>query len=721
MTGDGLTESSMAGIAVPWKRLLEFSVNTVTLDAGELLVEEGEEAGSVFVMRSGRVDIESGGHLIDTLGPGAVIGELALITGGARMATARASERVIAIEIDPAGFTRLLESEPGVAEKLEEETIRRMDRRAMAQFLFRLVGVVDPQLVDDVIDRIEWVRLEGGDVLFEAGDPPDAVYFIISGRVEAVRSDDGRLTGIELGRNQIVGGVGIFEQQPREVTAQAVRDSVLAKLSLPALLELLTIHPEITLSVAADFARRGRRPERRRERTLSVAATSDIDRRVFCTRLSAALSSDGSAAHVWSKWVDGVLGKPESSNAEYGDPAAVRVAHLLHELELSNTYLVCEADPIVTPWNSRIGRQSDLMVALVTPEHSERDALEMDGFFAAGSSLANRVVVVMHPPGTKRPIGTDKLVERWRPDDILHIRAGSLADIDRLARFVGGRSIGLVLGGGGARGFAYLGVGRAMRELGIPTDMVGGSSIGAPLGVGFCLDVDLDEFDQIVDETFSGSLDYTVPVVSLLKGERITKGINTQLGSWTFEDLWRPFFCVSTNLTKAEVMVHRRGDLARAVRASVAIPGVLPPVAWGEDLLVDAGVLNNLPADIMRRMNPTGTIIAVDVAPQTGPRAKGDPGLSVSGWSALRSKFGASETKYPAISAVLLRSLITGSTQERNRSVARGDMDLYLDLDLRGVPLLDFDSSRSVAKSGYEAAMPRLESWLDSQQSGDST
>ena len=202
-------------------------------------------------------------------------------------------------------------------------------------------------------------------------------------------------------------------------------------------------------------------------------------------------------------------------------------------------------------------------------------------------------------------------------------------------------------------------------------------------------------------------------MVSLVKGKRIGESIDHIYGSWHFEDLWLPFHCVSTNLTSAREVVHTSGPLAPAIKASVAIPGVIPPVPWEGDLLVDGGVLNNLPGDTMRRLNPTGTIIAVDVAPASGPRANGYQETSVSGWKALWAKLRRQGRRYPDITTMLLRTMITASTRDRQRLVEAGEFDLYLDLDLRGVSLLDFEAVNDVAQRGYDASMPVLETWLE--------
>ncbi len=169
---------------------------------------------------------------------------------------------------------------------------------------------------------------------------------------------------------------------------------------------------------------------------------------------------------------------------------------------------------------------------------------------------------------------------------------------------------------------------------------------------------------------------------------------------------------MSTNLTRSRAEVHRTGPLAAAVRASVALPGVIPPVPKGGDLLVDGGVLDNLPIGPMRATLPFGTIIAVDVAPAVGPRAKADYGMSVSGWKALMAKWHLQKgMAYPGIVAILLRSTIAGSSAQLESKIQKAD--LYLDLDLRGTAMLDFDKVRPLVRTGYEAALPRINSWLE--------
>lgn len=688
---------------------------------GDALVEEGDATDTVMILIDGTAKVSAGrhGHDLAELGPGAVIGEVSALAGGTRTATVTAVTPVTAHVLTRDQFQDLLDENPDFANRVTSDAAARIDRRHMLSFLEQLLGHLDADVIAEFEGAMKWVTVPAGERLFERGDMADAGYFLIAGRLQEWSTDlDGRTTLVrEIVRDQIVGETGLIRGTPRETTVVAARDSRLVEVSLAQFMRLVNRHPAALVPVVASLAR-GTPTTRstNRQRTISVCVVADVDRRVFTSRLVDAIQSLGSTQHIWAARADALLGREGISQSAHREPGDMRVAELLHEQELEHTYLVCETDRQPSEWTRRVARQADIAVAVVdaTPDAAARHTV--DDFFAAAAAQTKRVVVAIHPPEAERPRDTRTWAASWNPDFIVHVRRGSTSDIGRLARILAGRATSLALGGGGARGFAHIGVRRAMEELGMPIDLVAGTSIGSPLGASIAMDIPMAELTDFIAERFSGLLDYTIPVVSLVKGERITDSINQAMAGWDFEDLWRPFFCMSTNLTLAEEVVHDSGDLAWAVRASVAIPGVIPPVADGDHLLVDGGVLNNLPADVMRKRNPTGTVIGVDVAPPSGPRAKGEPALSVSGWQALRSMTSKRKNEYPGITAMLLRTMITGSVRERKRSVERGDIDLYLDLDLRGVSLLDFESVREVAAAGYEAALPRLEAWLTEQQ-----
>jgi predicted acylesterase/phospholipase RssA len=245
--------------------------------------------------------------------------------------------------------------------------------------------------------------------------------------------------------------------------------------------------------------------------------------------------------------------------------------------------------------------------------------------------------------------------------------------------------------------------------------MVGGTSIGAPLAGWVAQGRTAEETKQQAMVAFRELIDVTLPAVSLLNGKRISDAIYSQASTWDIEDFWLPFYCVSTNITTSRPVIHRRGNSARAIRASVSIPGILPPVPEQGELLVDGGVVDNLPIEVMRDMNPFGKVIAIDVAAPTGIRAKVDHGLSVSGWRHLFDKINPFKQAdpLPGVGSTIIQSLMVGSTLKRERALEANLADLYINIHVRGVGLLQFEALERAAKIGYEASIGPLTKWLE--------
>lgn len=681
------------------------------------MVQHGEVADHVLVLVSGTARVETAdGVELTVLGPGDLVGELSILAGGTRTADVTSVDVVEARRFSRADFLRYLEGHPDLEQEIATEISRRLDEHHIASFVTRVLGHDVTLPFRDLRDALSWRWIRAGDYLFREGDPSTSGFIVISGRVRIIGKDgDGFESTIgEVGSDEFLGESGIFETRPRSLTAQAIRDTLVAEVTQGAAVALLSRHPQALGPLLLNIGRRvgqGLRPRARK--TAAIAITPDVGDADLASRLQAHIGPG--CAHVSSASVNGLLSREGAANAENGDPVESRLLRLLHETELSHQHMLLEIDREWSTWSARAAHHADRLVAVIAPDPSPLAVQTVERIFATGSAHAERVLVVVHRSETDRPRGTSKWATEWNVARIVHLRSGSTSDIARLARLLTGQSTGLVLGGGGARGFAHLGVWRAMHELGIPVDMVGGTSIGSALGGVMAMDLSPDETVDKAERLFRGLLDYTIPVVSLVKGKAITRAITAAYSEWEFEDLWRPFFCVSTNLTKSVEVIHRQGVMVPVIRASVSIPGVMPPVPWGDDLLVDGGVLNNLPADVMRGDVEEGQVIAVDVAPPVGPRAKGDMAMSVSGWEALRGRVGKGKAKYPGVTAMLMRTMITGSVREQSRMLDAGVVDLHLDLDLRGISLLDFERVRQVADAGYEAAMPRLEAWLSTR------
>jgi NTE family protein len=285
----------------------------------------------------------------------------------------------------------------------------------------------------------------------------------------------------------------------------------------------------------------------------------------------------------------------------------------------------------------------------------------------------------------------------------------STPDIARIARLLTGRGLGVVLSGGGARGFAHVGVLRAIREAGIAIDAIGGTSIGAIIAAGAALEWDTEELTLRVRRSFVDTNplnDYTLPLVSLVSGRKVTRLLKNEFGQACIEDAPVPFFCVSSNLTSGQLALHRRGELWRWLRASVAIPGVLPPLVHEGELFVDGATINNLPVDVMRDIG-LGRVIGVDVG--------GDPVFTTDSvdsdvpplWRMLAWFRGRKHRVN--ILQILWRAGMINSAG--NRAARRELSDLLLQPPLEQVDMLNWRAFDRAVAIGYEYTRERLRQW----------
>lgn len=693
----------------------------VRLSAGGTLITEGDRDSTVYVLATGSLQIS---RLLDGVltvlmtidEPGAVVGEMVLLDGGRRNATVTALVDSDLIALTPEQYERLLIERSEAAQQAAVLATRRVEEGELAEVLANHFGLAGDETLQKVIGAVEWRRLSQGQTLFEEGDPANAVYFVVKGRLVASRLDptnEGDVRLGEIGRGEVVGEAGVLRATPRSATVQALRDSVLAGLREDDFIELIEHRPRVMVEVALRALERAEDTVRPSPgRVLAVAVADGLRRHDILRELHAALQPVGYVETVEPARAAALLDLTDVVNLAAGSLEEVRVSGLLHEAEIETDYLILDVGDERGWWSRHTLGMADRVLIFVPFAADETKGSRLLELLDGCPNGLQRVVVAVHTSSAPAPVGSAALRDRFAADEILHVVEGSDADLARVARVAAGRANTLVLGGGGARGFAQIGVLRALVELGVPVDMVGGVSIGGILGAAMADGMAVDDLIEWAGRHFARSMDYTLPIVSLVKAARIARSAEETFGGRDIEDLRKTYFCVSTDLTVSRSYIHRRGSLSRAVRATSAIPGVMPPVPFGDHLLVDGGVLNNLPIDVARDLAPVGQVIAIDVAPPRGPGARKDYGLSVSGWEALRSNRGRGRRIYPAISVVLMRSMITASMQKRDAQVASALADCYLDLDMRGVSMLEFGDPAGVAQRGYEAAMPALEAWL---------
>lgn len=373
--------------------------------------------------------------------------------------------------------------------------------------------------------------------------------------------------------------------------------------------------------------------------------------------------------------------------------------------------MIYQPDAEDTAWSRLCLSQSDV-VLLVASATDDPSVGAVEARALATSSLRCELAL-LYPANLAAPSGTASWPARRPVADHHHLRADRPADVARLARMITGTGCGLVLGGGGARGLAHLGVIRALEEAGVPIDVVGGTSIGAIMA-GLCAR-GLDDSERVrrvmhIARTGRRLVTPTLPLIAFSAGRRVDQILAEHLTSVPIEDLPLGFFCVSASLTRAEAVIHERGPLWTAVRASLALPGIYPPVYADGDLLIDGAAVDKLPVDVMRDRVGAGSIIVVDVASETEPLTVAPYGPGLSGWRVLGRRLSPFTPAHPVpgIAEILNRS--TGLSQVRHRRATLDDerVDLVLRPPVARLRSLDFNGGIALIEAGYRYAADAL-------------
>jgi NTE family protein/lysophospholipid hydrolase len=421
----------------------------------------------------------------------------------------------------------------------------------------------------------------------------------------------------------------------------------------------------------------------------------------------AQLARAGSVFRVDAEVVARQLG-PDAAQRGPGHPGRPELIGWLHEIERAHDRVIYQPDADDTAWSRLCLSQSDV-VLLVASATDDPSIGAVEARALATSSLRCELAL-LHPA---HPSAAVRWLEGRPVADHHHLRADRPGDVARLARMITGTGCGLVLGGGGARGLAHLGVIRALEEAGVPIDVVGGTSIGAIMAA-LCAR-GLDDSERVrrvmtIARTGRRLVTPTLPLIAFSAGRRVDQILTEHLTSVPIEDLPLRFFCVSASLTRAEAVIHERGPLWTAVRASLALPGIYPPVYADGDLLIDGAAVDNLPVDVMRHRVGAGSIIAVDVSSEVEPLAVAPYGPGLSGWRVLGRRLHPFTPPHPVpgIAEILNRS--TGLSQVRHRRAALDDdrVDLLLSPPVARLRSLDFKGGIALIESAYRYAADAL-------------
>lgn len=595
-------------------------------------------------------------------------------------------------------------------------------RELLADALPALLGPVDLRVIDLFAARAHWVELDRGEPLFSHGEPARSWFVLAHGRLElSRRARNGAPEFVsEVGRATIVGDAAMLAGVEYSYTALALRDSVLLRFDtdLDAMSELDAGALRRALRFALRRSMHPDQPERPATQSLCVAvvaARPSVNLPAFCAQLAAQLEALGAVSHQRS---NGALAPTHDSSQRDDHPEWLRFSAQLDELGRRHRFVLLEGDSHSTVWNRRIIAEADhvLLVADATSA-PEPHALERSLFDGRSTRHARRTLVLSHPARTALPSGTARWLRARDVQAHRHIRQGNIQDIASVARSVAGCSVGVVLGGGGARGFAHIGALRALEEAGVVVDQIAGASIGAVAAALYAMVRSPDEMHVTAQRAVAkGPLsDFTFPLTSLLSGRRMESILHELFGAVQIEDLWLPFFCNACDISRFEEVLFDRGSLVTALLASAALPGVLPPRVINGRILVDGGTSDTLPGERMRARCP-GTLIAVDASAERVVDYPADryPTSLRALWERVRP----GGVRTPLLPELFLRAA-SFAVPGRIDAVA-ADADLFLRPPVEHFGTSDVRAADTLVRIGYEYAREQLRGFVPRHARGAS-
>ncbi|XP_044938746.1 patatin-like phospholipase domain-containing protein 7 isoform X1 [Mustela putorius furo] len=735
--------------------LLDDRVSLLHVPGGTVVSRQGDQDVNILFVVSGllhvyqrKIDSEEDTCLF-VVRPGEMAGQLAVLTGEPLTFTIKANRDCSFLSISKAHFYEIMRKQPTVVLGVAHTVVKRVS-----------------SFVRQMDFALDWMEVEAGRAVYRQGDKSDCTYIVLSGRLRSVtHKDDGkkRLAG-EYGRGDLIGVVETLTHQARATTVHAVRDSELAKLPAGALTSIKRRYPQVVTRLihllgekilgslqqgtatghqfglhAAGSKWDSGNPASNLSTVAVMPVSEDVPLTAFALELKHALSAIGPVLLLASDNVKQRLGSAAlDSIHEY------RLSSWLGQQEDIHRIVLYQADSTLTPWTQRCIRQADCILIVGLGEQ-EPSVGELERMLESTAMRAQKQLILLHREDGPAPSRTvewlnmrswcsghlhlccprrvfsrrslPKLVEMYqrvfqRPPD-------RHSDFSRLARVLTGNAIALVLGGGGARGCAQVGIIRALTDCGIPVDMVGGTSIGAFMGALYAeernysqIRIRAKQWAEDMTSVVKTVLDLTYPITSMFSGAGFNSSICSVFKDRQIEDLWIPYFAITTDITASAMRVHTDGSLWRYVRASMSLSGYMPPLCDPRDghLLMDGGYINNLPADVARSMGAK-VVIAIDVGSQdeTDLTNYGD---ALSGWWLLWKRWNPLATKVKVLNMAEIQTRLAYVCCVRQlEMVKNSEYCEYLRPPIDGYGTLDFGKFDEICEVGYQHGRTVFDIW----------
>ncbi len=690
----------------------------------ETLFDSGSKSEKLHLILSGTLNLyipESEKHreiLVGVRSKAHTAGDFAVLNGGEHLVTARAATHTTLASLPRSGLEKLANLDPTILSHVYDTAAELSRQVLLIKSFFGLFGDITDTTLKNLLEGTQIRHLRSGEELFKQGDKADGLYIIMAGRLPIViRKDNGEEQVIANAQSpQMVGEFSLITDSRRNATVYASRESMVAFLDKEQFHQYIMQKPKLLASVSRMIVERQQIfseptiPDGGNHHIAILPLSEGISIKRFVHLLKTEIRYSGKTLAIDSKQFDTLYGKDKAAQTRFSDKFNPSVTAWLDDRESRYKHVLYVADSKWTPWTHRCLNRADRILLIADTRLNPSLTIiekKLNIMFNPRKHKPRIEYAFLHPAKTKNPRHTKDWLLPRKMSCYHHIRMDDQSHFARLARRLTGRAIGLVLSGGGARGYVHLGVHRAIEESGVPIDYIGGASMGALLGGTLAQGLSYSSIFRL-SENFANPralFDYTLPISALMKSEKLTTFCKSVFKDQRIEDLWTPYFCVSSNLSLGNENYHDRGLLWQAVRASIAIPGVFSPVPQSNgELYVDGAVLNTFPAEKTGELLFGGKLIGVNVSQIQALEDNYNYGNSLSGWAVLLRKFNPfkESIKAPQIMETLLRANDIKSVESMNKS--RNLLDILIEPNVHSYSLLDFKSFEAISNIGYEAA-----------------
>ncbi|EPZ31326.1 RmlC-like jelly roll fold domain-containing protein [Rozella allomycis CSF55] len=736
--------------------IFDRNIEIIYAPKGSILVKQGQRDGGLLYVLEGILEVSIDNESKSITLPkekclfkvknGYLAGLLSSLTGHPSIATIKSLTDSYIFRVKREFLERYIESHHEITISLAK----------------RLIHNLSP-LVRHVDVALDWRNLSSGKVLYNQGDESDSIYIVLHGRLRATReSRNGFEVVSEYGQGDSFGEMEVLSGTKRLHTIHAIRNTELIRIPKTLFNALSLRYPETTIQVSKTLASNSRQLAdnnfnvNKNIKTIGILPVNDrVPIKDFADNLKFSLDTMSNCKLIDTTAVINALGRHIFSSI-----GKLKLTNWLMEYEESNDIILLLADGVNSPWTQQCILQADCILLVAIAKDDPNEIGEYEELLLEAKTTARKEMIFLHSsrsmnPGTTQSwlqsrlwinhhqhifipglktrrnslsspvdnIGFETILKSYyeefktkrRNSDSMR-RDEFLLDFYRLGRRLLGKSIGLVLGGGGARGLSHVGVIKAFEEYGIPIDVVGGTSIGSFVGALYARETDsvaiygrAKFFSNRMATTWRFILDLTYPFVSWFTGHGFNRSIWKVFYDTHIEDLWLDYFCVTTDVSHSKMCIHRSGYVWRFVRASMSLSGFLPPLCDRGSMLVDGGYVNILPVDVMKNTMGADIIFAVDVASDQVqfPANHGD---SVSGWGILLKKLMFAKPGIPSLTEIQSR-LAFVSSNTRLQKAKETEGCFYMKPPVGRFTTLQFGAYEEIVKVGYDYAKKKLAEW----------